>query len=104
MPAMFALHKQQLFHWIGRHIDEEKLSQEQKAERYVEALKGSLKHGIWVKSPGKPEGIWLGGKTQPLTLPMMAWFTAQDRMPIAARARRGQALVGMARQECVWIS
>ena len=45
------VHKRQLFHWIGKHIDHDSgLSAAQKRAAYVDALAGSLTGGLWMSS------------------------------------------------------
>jgi hypothetical protein len=50
------LHRRQLFHWIGGHIDGDRsLSAEAKTEMYVECLSDSLRSGLWLKTPRVPD-------------------------------------------------
>jgi Putative abortive phage resistance protein AbiGi, antitoxin len=69
------LHEQLLFHWIGRDIEEQSKKRDyesrcQRAERYVSHLRGSLKHGLWVKTPDSPETLFQGIGTDWKPLPM----------------------------------
>ena len=54
------IHRQQLFHWIGRHIDEGAgntgLSDPLRKE-YVDCLEGAIKNGLWVKTPQNPDQL-----------------------------------------------
>ena len=54
------VHRQQLFHWIGSHIEERtkngKLTDDLR-EEYVACLEGAFTHGIWVKCPRDPDQI-----------------------------------------------
>src|SRR5438094_9710354 len=60
MAAYNNIHRQQLFHWIGTHIDEQadqrKLSDTLR-EGYVDCLKGALRNGLWVKTPREPDHL-----------------------------------------------
>lgn len=50
------LHRRQLFHWIGSDLERDrKLNAEQRAQKYVQYLRGSLQQGLWLKLPRKPE-------------------------------------------------
>jgi hypothetical protein len=43
------IHKRQLFHWIGKHIDADKgLDGAGRIDAYVAALRGSLSGGLWM--------------------------------------------------------
>jgi Putative abortive phage resistance protein AbiGi, antitoxin len=74
-PKYNNIHRQQLFHWIGSHIDERfsknggKLNNSAR-EEYVECLKGALKNGLWVKKPRDPDYLGNGDLikvTRPIT-------------------------------------
>lgn len=60
-----SIHRQQLFHWIGSHIDARfgksgaKLDDKARLE-YVDCLRGALKHGLWVKTPRDPDFLGKG--------------------------------------------
>lgn len=60
MPAYNSIHRQQLFHWIGTHIDQNarrgKLDDTSRQE-YVRCLKGALGNGLWVKTPREPDQL-----------------------------------------------
>jgi hypothetical protein len=53
------VHKQQLFHWIGSHIDEQALASsapgrrldDRQRELYLGCLRGALSTGIWLQRP-----------------------------------------------------
>jgi len=50
------LHRRQLFHWIGGHIDGDRsLTAETRTEKYVECLTASLRDGLWLKTPRVPD-------------------------------------------------
>lgn len=98
MPTKFALHKQQLFHWIGGHIDSQKLSREKSAELYIEALRGSLENGLWVNSPREPEEIWRGGKAHSLELPMVCFTEWSLGQSFAHTQRYGRMGLGFSRK------
>ncbi|MGZ5518838.1 MAG: hypothetical protein ACXWIU_09275 [Limisphaerales bacterium] len=58
------IHRQQLFHWIGSHIDAglSKLGRldDKSREAYVACLHGALKCGLWVKTPRDPDFLGNG--------------------------------------------
>ncbi|MDX1930612.1 MAG: hypothetical protein SFV81_29075 [Pirellulaceae bacterium] len=68
------VHRQQLFYWMGRSIDERngkrKLLKDDLVDEVLKQLKGSLQHGLWVKSPRIPEKLELRGKSFALDLPI----------------------------------
>lgn len=72
------IHREQLFHWIGRHVDDRnkkrKILSDALAGEVVTMIGGSLANGLWVKTPRIPETFALNGKTFPLDLPI-ACFT-----------------------------
>jgi len=52
------LHRRQLFHWIGSDLERDrKLNAEQRAQKYVQYLRGSLQQGLWLRLPRKPENF-----------------------------------------------
>jgi hypothetical protein len=59
MPS-HKIHLQQLFHWIGSNLDEKvsgsKLS-ESLRRKYLDYLRGALKHGLWAKTPRIPDQL-----------------------------------------------
>jgi hypothetical protein len=72
------IHRQQLFHWIGRHLETPALKKYpaqriKQREAYVECLRKALETGLWLKVPQKPD--FLGdGNTVKVTRPI-ACFT-----------------------------
>lgn len=57
------LHRQQLFNWIGRHIERETPGHHLNDElrvKYLDCLHGALEKGLWVKTPEKPDYLWDG--------------------------------------------
>jgi hypothetical protein len=74
------LHHQQLFHWIGRDIEEKlvaknnPLSHEQANTLYLSHLQNSLKHGIWLNPTNQAEYLGHGKATIELNRPI-ACFT-----------------------------
>jgi hypothetical protein len=57
MSAYNNIHRQQLFHWIGSHIDSsasDGLTDPLRVE-YVKCLRGALQNGLWVKTPRDPD-------------------------------------------------
>lgn len=56
-----AHHRQQLFHWIGSHIEEERASRDltdAQRQKYVECLDDTLARGLWVKVPRVPDPLY----------------------------------------------
>jgi len=72
------IHRQQLFYWMGRSIDEQngkrKLLRDELVTEVLRQLRGSLEHGLWVKKPRYPEQFELRGSSFALDLPI-ACFT-----------------------------
>lgn len=72
------IHRQQLFYWMGRSIDERngkrKLLSDELVSEVLRQLRGSLEHGLWVKRPRYPEKFELRGSAFALDLPI-ACFT-----------------------------
>ena len=72
------LHRQQLFYWMGRSIDDKngkrKLLRDELVAEVLRQLHCSLEHGLWVKRPRYPETFELHGSTFALNLPI-ACFT-----------------------------
>jgi len=72
------IHRQQLFYWMGRSIDQQngrrKLLNEALVQAVLRQLKGSLEHGLWVKKPRFPERFELRQQAFALDLPI-ACFT-----------------------------
>jgi hypothetical protein len=72
------IHRQQLFYWMGRAIDDKngkrKLLRDELVTEVMRQLRGSLEHGLWVKKPRYPEKFELHGNSFALDLPI-ACFT-----------------------------
>ena len=72
------IHRQQLFYWMGRSLDEQnhgrKVLRDDLVKQVLAQLRGSLEHGLWVKSPRIPEKLILRKQTFALNLPI-ACFT-----------------------------
>jgi len=72
------IHRQQLFYWMGRSIDEQngrrKLLRDELVTEVLRQLRGSLEHGLWVKKPRVPEKFELRGNAFALDRPI-ACFT-----------------------------
>ena len=72
------IHRQQLFYWMGRSIDDRngkrKLLRDELVHTVLQQLRGSLERGLWVKSPRHPEKFELRGSAFALDLPI-ACFT-----------------------------
>lgn len=57
------MHRRQLFHWIGEHIDSNRSwNAEERAAAYVGLLVRSLEEGLWIKTPRKSD--MLGNKNE----------------------------------------
>lgn len=72
------IHRQQLFQWMGRSIDEKngkrKLLSNALVDEVLQLLRGSLERGLWVKCPRVPERLELREKSFVPDLPI-ACFT-----------------------------
>ena len=72
------IHRQQLFYWMGRSIDDRngkrKFLRDDLVTEVSRQLRGSLEHGLWVKRPRIPESFDLRGSSFALDLPI-ACFT-----------------------------
>jgi hypothetical protein len=72
------IHRQQLFYWMGRSIDDRnskrKFLSDELVTEVLRQLRGSLERGIWVKTPRYPEKFELRGEVFALNLPI-ACFT-----------------------------
>ena len=70
MKKYAGVHKLQLFHWIGRHIEGEheasKLTSSQRG-KYVDALRSSLQNGLWMRRPPRSELLVPPAETHPIT-------------------------------------
>jgi hypothetical protein len=73
-----SIHRQQLFYWMGRSIDnrngKRKLLNDYLVAEVLQHLRASLERGLWVKSPRYPEEFVLRGNAFALDLPI-ACFT-----------------------------
>jgi hypothetical protein len=71
------IHRQQLFHWMGRAIDDRnnkrKLLRDELVAEVLRQLRGSLEHGLWVKRPRYPETFELRGNAFALDLPIVCF-------------------------------
>ena len=68
------IHRQQLFYWMGRSIDDKNgkrtLLRDELVDEVLGQLRGSLERGLWVKSPRYPEKLELRGSSFALDLPI----------------------------------
>lgn len=73
-----SLHRQQLFYWMGRSIDDRnrgrRVLSDELTREVLAQLRGSLERGLWVKTPRIPESFTLRDRTFELRLPI-ACFT-----------------------------
>jgi hypothetical protein len=69
-----SIHRQQLFYWMGRSIDDENKGRKVLRDDLVKIclfqLRGSLDKGLWVKSPRIPEQFGCNGRRFSLTAPI----------------------------------
>jgi hypothetical protein len=55
------IHKKQVFHWIGHHIENSNSTarivrfDDSARQKYIDALRGAITHGLWVKKPRDPD-------------------------------------------------
>lgn len=70
-----SVHRRQLFHWIGSHLESDKgLTLGQRRAAYLECLRDSLDHGLWLtRSPQELEADH--GGHQPRQIQPMVCFT-----------------------------
>lgn len=68
------IHRQQLFYWMGRSIDDRngkrKLLRDELVKEVLAQLRGSLEQGLWVKKPRYPETLEQRGQVFALDLPI----------------------------------
>ena len=71
------IHRQQLFHWIGGNLDKRNKGRKVVADdlvpKYLDYVRGSLEHGLWVKIPSIPEEFALKKDLLPLTKPIICF-------------------------------
>lgn len=85
MTARNNIHRQQLFHWIGKNIEAErsgskKLTDPQR-ERYVTYLRGSVKNGLWMTSPSERIASAAGSFTQKLPAVCFTEWSLDHSLP-----------------------
>ena len=100
MPRYNSIHRQQLFHWIGQHIDGQhndgaangarsrRLTDAQRDE-YVACLEGALAKGLWVKTPRVPDQLG-DGKVVVVTRPIVCFteWSLDESLPHTTRYGR----------------
>lgn len=80
-PEDKRLHRRQLFHWIGRHLERDRsLSTEDRSAAYVRCLTDSINNGLWLKTPEKPD--YLGKKSDFTISRPICCFTETSIMEI----------------------
>lgn len=88
------IHKQQLFHWIGRDIDRLHRPRfnpsDEAVARFVAYLRGSLEKGLWVKTPEPSECFRLRGMAYDLKRPITCFteWSLGESLPHTARYGR----------------
>ncbi len=90
------IHRQQLFYWMGRSIDDRnggrKLLSDALVTEVLGQLRGSLERGLWVKRPRFPETLELRGRVFPLDLPIAClteWSLGESLPHTAEYGRMG---------------
>lgn len=69
------VHKRQLFHWIGGHLESDRsLGKKEKRRGYLDCLKGSLEQGLWLTRSSQELEADHAGET-PLHVQPMVCFT-----------------------------
>ena len=54
------IHRQQLFHWIGIHIEAKapgRFLTDALRDEYIDCLEDALNNGLWAKVPGTPDQL-----------------------------------------------
>ena len=80
------IHRKQLFHWIGHHIDyptdgAQQIELDDAArKKYLDALKGAIRNGLWVKKPRDPDR--LGNKATPKHFEVSRPITCFTEWPV----------------------
>jgi hypothetical protein len=90
------IHRQQLFHWIGSHIEDKagaKGLDDALREEYVACLRGALENGLWVKTPRDPDQI-KDGKLVKVTLPITCFTEWSLGQSLAHTTRYGRLGLG----------
>ncbi len=90
------IHKQQLFHWIGSHIEDKagaKGLDDALREEYVACLRGALENGLWVKKPRDPDQI-KDGKLVKVTRPITCFTEWSLGQSLAHTTRYGRLGLG----------
>ena len=88
------IHRQQLFYWMGRSIDDRngkrKLLRDELVTEVLRQLRGSLEHGLWVKTPRYPEKFKLHGSSFALDLPIACFteWSLGESLPHTAESGR----------------
>src|SRR5689334_2988403 len=72
--AGYQIHRQQLFHWIGRDIQKankgRKVLDDALAQRALDQICASVDKGLWVKTPHEPEVFTLKRNSLALRMPI----------------------------------
>jgi hypothetical protein len=88
------IHKQQLFHWIGRDIDRRYRPRPNPSDdavtMFLGHLRGSLENGLWVKTPEPPEHFRLREQSYQLRRPITCFteWSLGDSLPHTTRYGR----------------
>ena len=81
------LHRRQLFHWFGEHIDKNKSkSVDEKTADYIDCIVNSLERGLWLKKPRDHDFL---GRNQEfeITQPICC-FTETSVLDVADHAKK----------------
>ena len=93
MTARNNIHRQQLFHWIGKDIERNgtsrssKLTDDQR-EQYMTYLRNSLSNGLWMTRPGERINTSAGSFTQELPAVCFTEWSLDRSLPHITRYGR----------------
>jgi len=105
MPRYNNVHRQQLFHWIGAHIEADRTSKSSRPRdlddrhrrTYLDCLDGALRHGLWLKTPRDPDQLGDGSKVK-VTRPIVCFTEWSLHESLPHTTRYGRLGLGFAKR------
>ena len=93
MTARNNIHRQQLFHWIGKNIEQSSVGRPSKLtdgqrEQYVTYLRNSLRNGLWMTRPAERINTAAGSFTQELPAVCFTEWSLDRSLPHTTRYGR----------------